>query len=61
MEPTLVERLKKFHEEEGVSYKTVARNIDVSTGVMYNFTSDIRDLKPAAADRLDQYLTEHGY
>ena len=42
MKPTLVERLKKFHEEEGISYKTVARNIDVSTGVMYNFTSDIR-------------------
>ena len=61
MDLNLIERLKAFHEEEGVSYKTVARNIDVSIGVMYNFTSDIRVLKPGAAERLDQYLKEHGY
>lgn len=57
----LVDRLKKFHEEEGVSYKVVSREIDVSTGVMYNFTSEIRGLKPSAAEKLDEYLKQRGY
>lgn len=57
----LVDRLKEYHEKEGVSYKTIAKVIGVSIGVMYNFTSDIRDLRPAASDKLDQYLKERGY
>ena len=57
----LVDRLKEYHEKEGVSYKTIAKAIDISIGVMYNFTSDIRELKPAASEKLDQYLKERGY
>lgn len=54
-------RLKKFHEREGVSYKVISREIGVSVGVMYNFTSEIRDLKEFAAENLDEYLKVRGY
>jgi len=57
----LVDRLREYHEKEGVSYKIIAKTIGVSIGVMYNFTSDIRDLRPAASEKLDQYLKERGY
>ena len=57
----LRKRLKSFHEEQGVSYKTIAKEIGVSLGVMYNFTSEIRDLKAAPAQLLDDYLKERGY
>ena len=54
-------RLKKYHEIEGVSYKVVAAAIGISTGVMYNFTSEIRNLKDRVAVLLDEYLKEKGY
>ena len=57
----LKERLKKYHEVEGVSYKVIASAIGISTGVMYNYTSDIRDLKPHILQSLDEYLTSKGY
>ena len=57
----LLERLKKFHEETGVSYKIVAKTIGVSIGVMYNFTSGIRELKTPAQEKLDGYLKNHDY
>lgn len=58
---TLLERLKKYHEEEGVSYKVISRDIGISVGVMYNYTSEIRGLKAKVQDDLDQYLKERGY
>lgn len=54
-------RLKKYHEIEGVSYKTISSAIGISTGVMYNFTSGIRDLKEHVASKLEEYLKEKGY
>jgi len=57
----LLERLKKFHEIEGVSYKTIAQTIGISIGVMYNYTSGIRTLKPHIQDALDEYLVSKGY
>ena len=57
----LRERVKKYHEVEGISYKTIAQSIDVSIGIMYNFTSGIRDLKEHIAERLDEYLKLEGY
>ena len=57
----LKERLKKYHEIEGVSYKIIAAAIGISIGVMYNYTSGIRDLKPHVLELLDQYLTERKY
>ena len=57
----LIERLKKYHEEEGVSYKAIAAVIGISTGVMYNYTSGIRDLKVSKLEALNEYLTAKGY
>lgn len=57
----LLERLKKFHEIEGVSYKIIAQTIGISIGVMYNYTSGIRDLKDHVARNLDEYLVSKGY
>lgn len=57
----LLERLKKFHEIEGVSYKIIAQTIGISIGVMYNYTSGIRDLKDHVQDALDEYLVSKGY
>lgn len=57
----LKERVQKYHELEGVSYKVIAQAIGISTGVMYNFTSGIRNLKVHIAERLDEYLKEKGY
>lgn len=57
----LLERLKKFHEIEGVSYKIIAQTIGISIGVMYNYTSGIRDLKDHVARNLDEYLKSKGY
>lgn len=57
----LRERVKKFHEIEGVSYKVIAKAIGISVGVMYNFTSEIRELKALPASLLDEYLRERGY
>ena len=57
----LRDRVKKYHEVEGVSYKVIAQSIGVSIGVMYNFTSGIRDLKQHIAEALDKYLTEKNY
>ena len=58
---SLLERLKKFHEETGVSFKVVAKTIGVSIGVMYNFTSGIRELKIPVQEKLDEYLKNHNY
>lgn len=55
---TLLERVKKYHEISGVSYKKIAQSIGISTGVMYNFTSGVRDLKAIPAQKLDEYLKE---
>ena len=57
----LKERLKQFHEIEGVSYKIIAKEIGISTGVMYNFTSGLRDLKSFVAEKLNEYLVQKGY
>ena len=57
----LRDRLKKYHEIEGVSYKVISSAIGISIGVMYNFTSGIRDLKEHVAQKLDEYLTERNY
>lgn len=57
----LRERLKKYHEIAGISYKIVAARLGISIGVMYNYTSGIRDLKPHILETLDQFLTEQGY
>lgn len=57
----LRERLKKFHEVEGISYKIIAKEVEISIGVMYNFTSGIRDLKAHVADNLNEYLKSKGY
>lgn len=57
----LKERVKKYHEIEGVSYKTISAAIGISTGVMYNFTSGIRNLKEHVAEKLDEYLKSKGY
>lgn len=58
---SLKDRLKEFHEKEGISYKYIANYLEVSTGIMYNFTSGIRDLKPQVRDALEEYLEDMGY
>ncbi len=60
-ELSLRERVKRYHELEGVSYKAIAKAIDMSYGTMYNFTSGIRELKPEAAEDLEIYLIERDY
>jgi transposase-like protein len=60
-EVELKERLKKFHEEQGVSYKLVAQTIGISIGVLYNFTSGIRELKEHNQKLLNEYLVSKGY
>lgn len=57
----LLERIKKFHEETGISYKIIAKTIGISIGVMYNFTSGIRELKPSIQEKLDGYLKSYDY
>ena len=57
----LLERLKRYHEEKGVSYKIISRDIGISIGVMYNYTSEIRDLKDFVKEKLNNYLLERGY
>ena len=57
----LRDRARKYHEIEGVSYKVLAQSIGVSVGVMYNFTSGIRDFKEHIASKLDEYLKMKGY
>ena len=57
----LLDRLRKYHEEKGVSYKVIAKAIDISIGVMYNFTSGIRELKPCVQEKLNKYLEQQGY
>ena len=57
----LIERLKKFKEEEDVSYKSVAQEVGISISTIYNFTSGIRNLKPKLERLLDEYLTNKGY
>lgn len=57
----LRERVKLYHEVEGVSYKVIAQTIGISTGVMYNFTSGIRELKAHIQTSLDEYLKSKGY
>ena len=57
----LRDRTRKYHEIEGVSYKIIAQSIGISVGVMYNFTSGIRDLKEHVASKLDEYLKGKGY
>lgn len=57
----LRERLKEFHEKEGISYKVIAKELGVSIGIMYNFTSGIRDLKPFIVEKLNEYLVQKGY
>ena len=58
---TLRDRLNEFHEQEGISYKYIANYLEVSIGVMYNFTSGIRDLKPQVRKDLEEYLEDMGY
>lgn len=58
---SLRERLKRYHELEGVSYKAIAKAVDMSYGTMYNFTSGIRELKPEVAEDLEIYLIERDY
>lgn len=57
----LRDRLKKFHEIEGVSYKNVAKELEISVGVMYNYTSGLRELKPHIKEHLSFYLEQKGY
>lgn len=57
----LRERLKKYHEIEGVSYKVISSALGISIGVMYNYTSGIRELKPHILEALDNYLKERSY
>ena len=57
----LRERLKEYHEREGVSYKFIAQQLGVTVGVMYNYTSGIRELKDQVKENLDQFLKEKGY
>lgn len=57
----LRERLKKYHEVEGVSYKVIAQSLGISIGVMYNYTSGIREIKPHIAELLDKYLSDRKY
>lgn len=57
----LLERIRKYHEEVGESYKAIAKNIGLSINLMYNFTAEVRDLKPEPAKKLDEYLKNRGY
>lgn len=57
----LKNRLIEYHEMEGISYKQVAKELGISLNIMYNYTADVRDLKPHVKLALDKYLTEKGY
>lgn len=57
----LRDRVVKYHEEQDIKYKVIAQDCDISFSTMYNFTGGYRELKPAAAARLDEYLKERGY
>lgn len=57
----LRQRLIKYHEEKEIKYKQIAIDCEIGFSTMYNYTSGLRELKPAAAARLDQYLKDKGY
>lgn len=58
---SLLERVRKYHEEKGVSYKIIAQSTGISYSVMYNFTSGLRELKACNQEKLDEYLKTQGY
>lgn len=57
----LRERLKNLKEEQGVSYKCIAKNLGIGLSKFYNFTSEARELPVADMDNLDIYLKNRGY
>ena len=61
MEDNIRERLKTFKEDEGVSYKYIAKILNIGASTFYNFTSDLRPLPASDLINLDCYLKERGY
>lgn len=57
----LRERVRKYHELENISYKTISLDAGIPVRALYNFTSGIRDLKKYVAESLDEYLKTKGY
>lgn len=61
MEDQIRQRLKDFKSEEGVSYKYIAKILNIRLGAFYDFTSDSRPLPASDLTNLDYFLKERGY
>lgn len=57
----LLERIKLFKEETGISYKKVYTDCEISASTFYNFTSGLRPLTEEKQVVLDEYLKRLGY
>lgn len=57
----LLERLKRFLQEEGVRPSFVAEKLNTNRATISHFTSGRRNLKESLAIKLDKYLQERNY
>lgn len=57
----LLERVKKYKKETGVSYKKIYTDCNIGESVFYNFTSGLRPLTEEKQIVLDEYLKRLGY
>jgi transposase len=57
----LRDRLLRFHNETGESYKQIAIDCGIGINTMYSFTGGYRELKVAYRNILNEYLVSKGY
>lgn len=57
----LLERVKQFKKQTGISYKKIYTDCEIGESVFYNFTSGIRQLTAQKQIILDEYLKKLGY
>ena len=56
----LQERVKRYKQESGCSYKDISIDLDLPLSTLYNFTSSGR-MKYCHQIKLNDYLLELGY
>ena len=56
----LQERIKKYKQTSGCSYKDIANDLDLPLSTLYNFTSSGR-MKYFHQVKLDEYLLDKGF
>ena len=54
------EALKRLKEEEGLSYKYIAKQCDMKIPAMYKFTGEVRSLNDTERNIIKDFLLQHG-